>query len=207
MTPDLREYKTQSCNQLLKQLPQLEARLPLERDAANAKRLQKQIEAIYAHVDRLRHELETDTALPESVADELCRKAARALVKQKFFLAQKCLYELETIEPFYPNLNRLKEEATSQKIGRQTRSIAEGTASPFVLPAVMPTLATKGHDSPTPLASATGNGAEWVESPPWWRNIFQFHIMASCAVVMFLFCMMAMVSSSAILQFIFEGRY
>ncbi|MDM8518530.1 hypothetical protein QUF64_00680 [Anaerolineales bacterium HSG6] len=207
MSPDLREYKTQTLNQLLILLPQIEAKLAHEIDSAAIRRLNKQLEAIRAHIDHLRHELSLDAPL-DPVAEVLFQKAAEAIVKEKYFLAQKRLQELETIEPFYPGLNRLKDEISSGKTSRNTKAIAEGTVPAFVLASIKPAYqGVASDDSPlsTPAADVYLDPDSGEEQTGGWRNIFQFHIMASCLVVVLMFCTMAGVGGTALLEFLIEG--
>lgn len=207
MPPELREYKQQTCNQLLTTLPQLEEDFAMETDPRAARQLGKQVEAVRHHIQRLQLELAHDTVL-EPVADELYRLTAQALVKEKFYLAQKRLTELETIEPFYPSLNRLREEVMTGKVSRNTRAIAEGTAAPFVLSAAhVPSPLTTGLTSPPLVDEEDYFEPEeyYVEKSSWWSSLFQFHIVASCLVILFIFCTMAAVGGTALLEYLIEG--
>jgi uncharacterized small protein (DUF1192 family) len=204
MSPELYDYKTQTINQLLTSLPKLESLLAQETDTATVRHLSKQIGAIHAHIERLRQEL-SNNVVAQPVASELYRKATQATVKEKFYLAQKRLNELETIEPFYPGIARLKQEITTGKISRNTRSIAEGTVPAFQLSA----------HSAFPATSPTGNVVEspvqvsdqliQEEQGTSWSNLFQFHILVSCSLIFFLFCMMAGVGGTTLLEFLIEG--
>ncbi len=210
MTPELQEYKTRTLNQLLATLPQVETRLATENDPATARHLRKQIEAIQEHLERLHQELATNT-IRQPVADELCQKAAKAIIKQKLYLAQKCINDLATIEPFYPGLDRLKNDIETGKISRRTRSIAEGTTPPFLLTSM--TLSTLPPSGGNEIGEAlplkvypTRLQFEPVPEQSGWANLFQFHIIASVFVVMLLVCMMVGVGSTALLQWLIEGR-
>jgi hypothetical protein len=209
MSPELHDYKTQTFNQLLTSLPQLEALLAQEADTATVRRLSKQIEAIHAHIERLRQEL-SNNVVGQPVASELYRKATQAIVKNKFHLAQKRLNELEAIEPFYPGLARLKQEIATGKISRNTRAIAEGTVPAFQLSAVklVHQTQTVTQDTASPLIETSPQADKLAyeeEQTSSWSNLFQFHILVSCSLIFFLFCMMAGVGGTTLLEFLIEG--
>ncbi len=209
MTPEIREYKIRTLNQLLATLPQLESHLAVENEPATARQLSKQVEEMQAHAERLRQELVTNS-VHQPVADELCQKAAKAIIKQKLYLAQKCINDLATIEPFYPGLDRLRQDVETGKISRRTRSIAEGNSPPFLLTSVTfsPPLALSadnGTSSPLPATFYVEPAID-EEKRSFWANLFQFHILASLFVVMLILCIMVGVGSTAVLQWLIEGR-
>ena len=130
LTLEQRVYKEKTLNRLLVNQTELQTRIALETQTDVVKNIRSQLEDLQAHIDLLQMELEHDVA-GEPVADELCKRIATALTKEKFYMAQKYLTKLETIEPFYPGLDRLREEVQAQRAGRRTRSIAQGTAMPY----------------------------------------------------------------------------
>lgn len=208
MTPEVQTYKTQTLNQLLINLPQLESQLASEPDAAEARRLGKRIEATQLHIQRLQQELLTNTVdSSESPAEALCQKAARAIVSGKFYMAQKSIMELETIEPFFPALNRLQQDVVSGKPSRSTRSIADGSSPPFLMALVARSKSSAEATQAAPLEAVPGLElpVEPAPPPPWWHNFFEFHIIASCLVLLLLFCAIAAISGTAILEYIIEG--
>lgn len=204
LTLEQREYKEKTLNHLQTILPILEAKLAQESRRDVVATLQDQFEEIETHMARLQKELTANVNL-EPVADELCRQAASALTKQKFYLSKKYLLKLETIEPFYPNLERLKEEADSGQVSRRTRSIAQGNSLPNHEPARALTIIPSNLPS-QPAAPAPP--VIYPVEPEERRGIsrfFEFHIVASCLVVMLLICAMAGVGGMSLLQWLIEG--
>ncbi len=204
LTLEQREYKEKTLNHLQTILPILEAKLAQENRRDVVATLQDQFEEIETHMARLQKELAANVGL-EPVADELCRQAASALTKQKFYLAKKYLLKLETIEPFYPNLERLKEEADSGQVSRRTRSIAQGNSFPSqelaraltIIPSSLPSQpAAPAPPVIYPVEEEERRGIS---------RFFEFHIVASCLVVMLLICAMAGVGGMSLLQWLIEG--
>ena len=124
LTPEQREYKEKTLAQLLANQPRLESQLTQESRPEVANNIRSQLEDMQAHIQRLQHELATNT-FGEPVADELFQRAATALTKQKFYLAKRLISKLETIEPFYPGIDRLRQEAEEGRASRRTRAVAE----------------------------------------------------------------------------------
>ncbi len=206
LTSEQRDYKERTLNQLLSNVPLWEAKLARETQRQVAVSLREQLEAMETHVIRLQQELAHEVLL-EPVADELCRQAASALTKQKLFMAKRYVGKLEAIEPFYPELDRLKQETESGQVSRRTRALSQSD--------VLPTLAAAAN---TPLLTA-GNGFAGQATPgaagPAARmrkkerggiaQFFQFHIVASCLVILLLACVMASVGGMSVLRWLIEG--
>jgi hypothetical protein len=186
LTPAQIEYKTQTLAYLLEYLPQLKAALPQESPL-----LREQISAVETHIARLEQELAGNRVI-EPVADELFTRAAGAIARQKFSLAKKYLNKLALIEPFYPELERLQQEAETGRASRRTRSVV---AQPPVIIA---------H----PVGEATSYpytvDAEAVEKKGMAR-FFQFHIVLSCLLVLLVACVMMGIGGVTILRFLVEG--
>ena len=188
LTPDQKEYKEKTLEQLETNLPLLEAQLQQENRREVINSLQKQMEDTRAHIEVLRHELATNT-ISIRVADELYQKAAAALANKKFFLAKKLIAKLETIEPFYPGINQLREEAEEGRASRRTRAIAQ-RGTPASQTAPIPGLGQAAVSPP-----ATGDYAEYQPATGETEKrgigqFFQFHIIISCLVVMLILCIM-----------------
>ena len=204
LTQEQRDYKEKTLNQLLVNQSLLETRLNQETRPDVVQSIEQQLEDIEAHISRLQDELAGNIVFDEPVADELFKQAARALAKEKFFLAKKHIHRLETIEPFYPGIDRLKQEAESGRVSRRTRSIAQGIAASY--PGTTP-----------PMASVSSGGQPMVvQSPPnnnmnegsrggRFSNLFQFHIVISCLVVILILCVLFGVGGYTILQWLVEG--
>src|SRR6185436_1890888 len=96
LTLEQRDYKERTLHQLLTNLPQVEAQLAQETQRQLMVILHEQLEAMEAHIARLKQELAHDVML-EPVADEMCRQAATALTKQKLYMAKRYIAKLEGI--------------------------------------------------------------------------------------------------------------
>lgn len=209
LTPEQRDYKERTLNQLLLNLPLVEASLARETQRQIAVTLHEQLEAMEAHIVRLQKELANEVML-EPVADELCKQAASALTKQKLFMAKRYINKLEAIEPFYPELSRLKQEAETGQVSRRTRALSQSDVLPTMAAAGGVPLLTAGA-SVGPAAQATSGpvdmpfaGAREKERGGW-RQYFQFHIVASCLVIGLLACAMAGVGGMSVLRWLVEG--
>lgn len=209
LTLEQRDYKERTLNQLLLNVPQMEAQLARETQRQIMVTLHEQLEAMEAHIVRLQQELANEVSL-EPVADELCRQAASALVKQKLFMARRYINKLEAIEPFYPELGRLKQEVESGQISRRTRALSQSDVFPTLVAAANVPLLTAGPN--TPLASQAMPEANRIPSAPMrskepggLRQYFQFHIIASCLVIILLACAMAGVGGMSVLRWLVEG--
>jgi len=206
LTPEQIEYKEATLNQLRINQSILEDRLNQETRPEVINSIEEQLQDVEAHISRLQDELAGNVVFDEPVADELFVQAAKALAKEKFFLAKKHIHRLETIEPFYPGLERMKQEADEERASRRTRSIAQGTATNYPGVAAIP--------SPLrPIAGVPGSAA--VAAPKINTNgdepagilagLFQFHIIASCLVVLLLLCVMFGVFGVTIFGWLIEG--
>ena len=207
LTLEQREYKQKTLNQLLANRSLLEAHLEQETRPEVVESLQEQLENIEAHVSRLQDELAGNVVFDEPVAEELFKQAAKALAREKFFLAKKHVSQLETIEPFYPGLDRLKQEADSGRVSRRTRSIARGTAKSYpgtVLPSEL------GHNQvpivPSP-ATVEPYAIDSMDDEPesWVTQFFQPHIIISCLVVILIICVLVGMGGVTLLQWLIEG--
>jgi hypothetical protein len=206
LTPEQIAYKEKTLSQLSTNLPELEARFQQENQPEARASLEKQIDDTQAHLELLQSELAAGIAR-EPVADQLCQRIAEALVKEKFYMARKYITKLETIEPFYPKLDRLRTEAEAERPGRRTRSIAEGTALPYGAalypPASSPVEGVVGSS----LGSST-KVAPLLPTVKKERRIsqfFQFHIVASCLVILLIVCVMLGIGGISVLQWLIEG--
>lgn len=198
-------YKEKTLAQLLVNLPLLEEQANHEVRPEVKTSLEKQIDDIAIHIERLQQELAGGLA-GEPVADELCQRIAQALVKGKFYMARKYLTKLESIEPFYPNLDRLKAEAEGERAGRRTRSIAEGSALPYGAMIYPPATATADAAGAMPaVPSRPVAGLPVEEDRRRFGQFFQFHIIASCLIVLLIMCVMLGVGGMSLLQWLIEG--
>jgi hypothetical protein len=208
LTPEQRDYKERTLNQLMVNLPLLEAKLARETQRQVAVTLHEHLEAIEAHIVRLQQEL-THEILLEPVADDLCRQAASALTKQKLFMAKRYIAKLEAIEPFYPEISRLKQEAETGQVSRRTRALSQSEPLPTAAAANVPLLTAGGAPSPAapngPRAALPSGGRLRQKETGGWRQYFQFHIVASCLVIMLLACVMAGVGGMNVLRWLIEG--
>jgi hypothetical protein len=118
-------------------------------------------------------------------------------------LAKKIISKLETIEPFYPGIDQLREEAEEGRASRRTRAIAQRGApisqatpvSGLEQAAAAPAAANHESYQPFPQESEkTGLG-----------QFFQFHYIISCLVVMLILCVMLGVGGIMLLQYLIEG--
>jgi hypothetical protein len=211
LTPEQRDYKERTLAQLVANQQQLEADLAGESQSEEAKRLQDQLDDIEAHISRLQDELAGDVIFHEPIADEIFKQATQALAKGKFYLAKKHITRLEMIEPFYPGLDRVKEEAETGRVTRRTRSIAQGTATAYPGMALIPAPARSlpavyPAQSPLVAAPAEPPVRERPEEPKSrMAQIFQFHIVMSCLVVLLISCAVFGVAGMTILEFLVEG--
>ena len=210
LTPEQREYKERTLNQLQANHVMLEKALETETRPNVVKSIQKQLTEIEDHINRLQDELSGEVVFDEPVADELFKKAATALSKEKFFLAKRYISKLEVIEPFYPGLDRLKHEADSQRVTRRTRSIAAGTASGYPVSSTQPVPAIPGSGTELETAAASGFAPEagyYTEEEPSGRfgQLFQFHVVLSCLVILVLLCIMFGIGGFMMLQWLVEG--
>jgi hypothetical protein len=208
LTPEQRDYKERTLNQLLLNLPQFEAKLAQETQRQIAVTLHEQLEAMEAHIVRLQKELANEVLL-EPVADELCKQAANALTKQKLFMAKRYIGKLEAIEPFYPELSRLKQEVETGQVSRRTRALSQSDVLPTMAVANVPLLtAGTGVGPGAPVAARPADrpltGMRDRERGGW-RQYFQFHIIASCLVILMLACVMAGVGGMSVLRWLIEG--
>jgi hypothetical protein len=204
LTPDQREYKEKTLEQLETNLPRLEAQLQQESRREVANSLQKQVDDTRAHIEVLQHELATN-AISVPVADELYQKAAAALANKKFFLAKKLITKLETIEPFYPGISQLREEAEEGRASRRTRAIAQRGVPATDQASRIPGLG----QAAAPLPAA---GDYEVYQPPAEESekrgigqFFQFHYIISCLVVLLILCVMMGIGGVMLLQYLIEG--
>jgi hypothetical protein len=210
LTPELRDYKERTLNQLQVNLPLLEATLAQETQRQMIVILHEQLESVEAHIIRLQRELTNDVML-EPVADELCRQAASALTKQKLHMAKRYVNKLEAIEPFYPELSRLKQEVETGQVSRRTRALSQSDILPTVAAAGGPLLLTAGVGGnpamPAGSMGAVAPGARRAKEKKagGLTQYFQFHIIASCLVVTLIACAMAGVGGMSVLRWLIEG--
>ncbi len=204
-TPEQREYKERTLHQLRLNQSLLESRLEQETRPEVVSSIEFQLEDIEAHISRLQDELSGDIVFHEPVADDLFQQAVKALAKEKFHLAKKHIQRLETIEPFYPGIERLKQEAESERVSRRTRSIAQGTATSY--PGVSPPVSVRpvaGGAMAPGAAHPHPSGNEEARAG-WASFFFQFHILISCLAVLLIICAMLGVGGVTILQWLIEG--
>lgn len=206
LTPEYRDYKERTLQQLLANLPLLETALAEETRPDVANSLEKQVTDIQAHIGRLQHELVQGTA-GDPVADELCKRIARALSKSKFHLAKRYLHKLETIEPFYPGIERLRNETESERASRRTRSIAEGNAPSYgaaafagSVPLVITQQALPGLTAGSPIVEPASPDKRGI------GRFFEFHIVISCLVVSLIVCVMTGMGGLSLLEWLIEGN-
>ncbi len=205
LTPEQIEYKEKTLNQLLINLPLLESKFRAENRPEVRINLEKQIDEMQAHIEHLQNELAQGLA-GEPIADELCQKIAQALVKEKYFMARKYLSRLETIEPFYPNLDRLRVEVAAERAGRRTRSIAQGAALPYGAATLPPATPAEGAAVAPAAPGELPVQARPVAKPGRrFTQFFQFHVVASCLIVLLIVCVMLGVGGMSVLQWLIEG--
>lgn len=209
LTPEQRDYKERTLSQLLLNVPQVEAQLARETQRQVMVTLHEQLEAMEAHIVRLQQELANEVIL-EPIADELCRQAATALVKQKLFMARRYVNKLEAIEPFYPELGRLKQETETGQVSRRTRALSQSDLFPTLVAAAnIPLLAAGPSTRAAPQAPPGANEAPAArmrqKESGGLRQYFQFHIIASCLVILLIACAMAGVGGMSVLRWLIEG--
>jgi hypothetical protein len=206
LTPEYQDYKERTLKQLLANLPLLEAKLAEEDRPGVANSLEKQVADIQAHISRLQQEL-VQGAADESVADDLCQRIARALSKNKFHLAKRYLHKLETIEPFYPGIERLRTETESERASRRTRSIAEGNAPPYgaaAFAAGVPFVVTQ--QARPALTTGSPIIEPGLSEKGGITRFFEFHIVISCLVVSLIVCVMTGMGGLSLLEWLIEGN-
>ncbi len=210
LSPELRAYKEKTIKQLLTNFNLLESKLEQEQRLEVADDIRKQLEAMQDHIGHLQEELETET-VGEPVADKLYRRVAGAISNDRFFLANKLLTKLETIEPFYPELDRLRADIEAKRASRRVQSIADGGALPeIILPPDVALPEEEGSaEAPAPEPAAGTLIIEQAppepERKPWYGFIFEFHVLVSCMVVMLIACVMFGVGGMTLLQWLIEG--
>jgi hypothetical protein len=207
LSPEQRDYKEKTLDQLITDQSELETELSQASRPEDLRNIQGQLDELRAHLDRLQRELASGV-VEEAVADQMCVRVAQALTKEKFYLAKRYINKLETIEPFYPGLDLLRAEAEAGRASRRTRSIAQGNALPYgaaafpqgqgSTPAAAGTEAGSGPVSPVRTV-ATGEEKEGLS------RFFQFHIVASCLVVLLIMCVVFGVGGFTVLQWLLEG--
>lgn len=206
LTPEQRDYNEITIQQLLANRAQLEAALETETDQRAARSIEKQMDAIDAHIGRLRDELRGNVIVDEKVAEDYFKQAVKALAKEKFFLANRYIQRLETIEPFHPALSRLKEEAESKRVSRRTKSIAQGTATSYPGQETLSALVPANADVPVGAGVPTNfYYAAEEEAPGGFTQFFQFHYIVSCLVVVLLACVMFGTGGVTVLRWLIEG--
>ena len=206
LSPEQRDYNEITIQQLLADRAQLEADLEKETDQRAVRGIEKKMDAIDAHIGRLRDELRGNVIVDEKVAEDYFKQAVKALAKEKFYLANRYIQRLETIEPFHPALSRLKEEAESKRVSRRTKSIAQGTATSYPGLDTLSALVPANADVPASLgAPANFYYAAEEESPGGFTQFFQFHYIVSCLVVVLLACVMFGTGGVTVLRWLIEG--
>jgi len=210
LTPEQREYKEKTLNQLRLDQSRLEASLAKETRPEVIRSIEEQLHDIEAHVNRLQDELSGNVVFDEPVADDLFKQAVRALAGERFHMANKYIQRLEVIEPFHPALPRLRQEAETGKISRRTRSIAQGAALTYpgiVLPSAMGGPAARAEPGQLLLAGPQAAEPEPAGDEPagWFARFFQFHIVVSCLVLVLLSCVMLGMFGMTVLQWLIES--
>lgn len=205
LTPEQRDYKEQTLSQLVANQAHLEASLAHETNPRAVKNIQRQLAEIDAHINRLQDELSGSVIMDEPVADELFKKSVAALAKGKFHLARRYIAKLETIEPFHPGLERLKQETETQQVSRRTRSIAAGTASGYSTTALPAQNVAGMLPAGAPIAAPLPEPVSYDEPQSWTSQLFQFHYVASCLAVLVILCAVLGVFGVTIVQWLVEG--
>lgn len=207
LTPEQRDYNEITIQQLLADRAQLEADLEKETDQRAVRGIEKKMDAIDAHIGRLRDELRGNVIVDEKVAEDYFMQAVKALAKEKFYLANRYIQRLETIEPFHPALGRLKEEAESKRVSRRTKSIAQGTATNYPGLDTLSALVPANADAPAGpgIPANFYYAAAEEESPGGFTQFFQFHYIVSCLVVVLLACVMFGTGGVTVLRWLIEG--
>ncbi len=204
LTMEQRDYKERTLVQLQANLPALEAKLAQATQRHEIVSSHDQLKEVEAHIARLQKELSINMML-EPVADDLCRQVATALTKQKFYMAKRYLTKLETIEPFYPELDRLRQEAETEQVSRRTRSLAQGSSIPTATPEASATAPNMIVFDPQAGAIRQGPIYRKKERRNW-RDYLQFHYVASCLVLLILMCTMASIGGMGVLRWLIEGQ-
>jgi hypothetical protein len=204
LTPEQREYKEKTLEQLLVNLSLLETKLGQESRPDVADNIRNQLEDIQAHIDHLQRELASNVA-GAPIADELFQRAAGALTRKKFYLAKKLINQLETIEPFYPGIERLRQEAEAGRVSRRTHAIAQRVRST----STGETHPLESGQEAVAQSIPPGNGAyQTIAEEQEKRGLaqfFQFHIIVSCLIVLLILCMMFGVGAIMLLERLIEG--
>lgn len=203
LTLEQRDYKERTLSQLQANLPALEAKLAQATQRHEIVSSHDQLKEVEAHIARLQKELSINMMM-EPVADDLCRQVATALTKQKFYMAKRYLTKLETIEPFYPELDRLRQEAETEQVSRRTRSLAQGSAVPAA--AEVSTAASSMIVFDPQAAGVRPAPVYRQKERRNWRDYLQFHYVASCLVLLVLMCAMASIGGMGILKWLIEGQ-
>jgi len=203
LTPEQRAYKERTISQLAANFKQLEGQIEREKRAEVIEDLHQQLEDIQTHLALLQQEVSRNE-VGEPVADNLYRRIATTLTNGKFFLAKKLIHKLETIEPFYPGIERLQADVEAGRASRRTQAISKGGDLPEIVlpPEVVEAAATAPTGEGLPVVDV-------VESlPPKWSigQLFQFHIVASCLVVSLIACVMFGLGGLSALQWLIEGN-
>ena len=203
LTPEQRAYKERTISQLAANFKQLEGQIDREKRAEVIEDLHQQLEDIQTHLALLQQEVSRNE-VGEPVADNLYRRIATTLTNGKFFLAKKLIHKLETIEPFYPGIERLQADVEAGRASRRTQAISKGGDLPEIVlpPEVVEAAATAPTGEGLPVVDV-------VESlPPKWSigRLFQFHIVVSCLVVSLIACVMFGVGGMSALQWLIEGN-
>ncbi|MDX1522121.1 MAG: hypothetical protein R3264_10875 [Anaerolineae bacterium] len=199
LTLEQRAYKEKTLNQLIATADRLQDKINKERRLEVAEDIREQLEEIQGHIRLLQQEL-TINLSGEPVADDLYRRIATALTNNKFFLARKLINKLETIEPFYPDIDRLRFEAEAGRASRRTQAISRGSDLPDKVMA--PQLIGGSGGELAYLVDAEARPAEKRGL----ARLFEFHIVASCLVVTLIFCTMAGIGGVTALQWLIEGK-
>ncbi len=203
LTPEQKAYKEKTINQLRTNFSLLEAKIGREKRPEVIDSQREQLEEMQAHINHLQQELAANVA-GEPVADELFRRIASALTKQKFYLAKKLISKLETIEPFYPEIERLQQEAEVGRASRRTRSVAQGGALPEIV--LSPDLVRAITNQPGGQTVEVVEGVVAAREKVGFARLFEFHIVMSCLVVTLIFCVMSSVGGVTVLQWLVEGN-
>ncbi|HMQ52330.1 MAG TPA: hypothetical protein PKE64_18010 [Anaerolineae bacterium] len=204
LTPEQREYKERTLEQLFIHRAELETLL--EQEPENPRTLQSRLDDIDAHISRLQDELSGNVIMDEPVAQELLVQAAKALSKEKFHLARRYIDKLATIEPFHPALDRLWQELEAGQVSRRTKSIAQGTATAYPgMDTVNPVLPVSSREGVPPDSFGYDAYEAEAEAPQGIAQFFQFHIVMSCLVVVLLACVMFGTGGVTMLRWLIEG--
>ncbi len=203
LTPEQRAYKEKTIEQLLANFALLEAQAAEETRTDVVEDINDQLEAIQTHIGHLQGELATNAA-GEAIADDLYRQIATALTNGKFHLARKLINKLETIEPFYPTVDRMRSEVENKKASRRTQSVARGGRLPEIV--LSPELIEAAAEE-MPQGVIVPNQPVVAPAPQgFFGRLFQFHIVVSCLAVALIGCAMFGVGGVMAMQWIFTGN-